>query len=102
MNRSSGLKSPENLVLEPAGRTGSLTWLRFETRLKKFFICRFSLIIILLTNDGITPKWTIYFFFFFGICHFLDLYASHMKIYFYKIPSAQGQKNDQSLTGIFH
>ena len=36
MNRSSGLKSPENLVLEPAGRTGSLTWLRFETRLGYF------------------------------------------------------------------
>ena len=36
MNRSSGLKSPENLVLEPAGRTGSLTWLRFETRLGFF------------------------------------------------------------------
>ena len=43
MNRSSGLKSPENLVLEPAGRTGSLTWLRFETRLGFFTKGKFYL-----------------------------------------------------------
>ena len=48
MNRSSGLKSPENLVLEPAGRTGSLTWLRFQTRLEKFSWGSFFGIIILL------------------------------------------------------